>query len=578
MIKINNLNKRNSILESRISFLVLFTMILVGLYSILFFAKSVLDHKSISVLAKQQYIIEKQIPYQRGIIYFRDGKDLDSYYPMALNEDKYQLLVVPKNINDSLGTAKKLSEIIEKDYLEIHKLIDNDKLYIPPIAKKMSKDKALKILSLNLSGVLIMTQQNRLYPEDNLASQILGFVDAENIGRYGLEGHYDNELIGKSGEVVAEKDILGRFISIGSQIDAKDGANIYTTIDRNIQYMSNYFLKEAIKNMDAQKGSMVVVNAKTGGVVSMVSLPDFDPNRYYEVAEEHPEYFMNPVVSSAWEPGSVMKPIVMSMAMDLGLVEPETRERFGGNVWIQGYEIRNAMNRTFGDQNMSEVLQNSDNIAMTWLSKKMSKDEMMEYFQKFGFGEKTKIDLDAEATGHVLNINDWREISQATMSFGQGISVTPIQLVMAYSALVNEGKLMQPYIVDKIVKQNGEVIATQPNVIRQVITNDTSSKIKNMLKETIERGYDIAGNIKGYDVGGKTGTAQIPKKDGPGYEDNSQLVHTFCGYIPVDDTDYVVLIVLDRPKKHNFASDTTAPVFADFAKWILNYLEIKPKS
>ncbi len=574
MYRANNFQKRNSMIETRISFLVLAIIIFIVIFTAQFFSKSILDHTSISAWAKDQYIIEEQLPYERGEIFLSDKKYPSGYYPMALNDDRYQVLVVPKNVVNPRNTADKLSQMIGKDSNEIFDEINNDKLYVPPIAKGLDKEKADAIVQANLEGVMIMAEQARLYPEDNLASQVMGFVDAGGIGRYGLEGYYNDDLTGKSGEISAEKDILGRFISIGSQVDPEDGANIYSTIDRNIQYVSQEYLKNAISEMQADDGTIIIVNPEDGSILSMASTPDFNPNEYDKVAEEHPDYFTNSVVSDVWEPGSIMKPIVMSMAIDLGKVEPDTQDNFGGSVTIQGYTIKNAMDRTFGRETMTKVLENSDNIAMTWLSQKMSDEEMYNYFSDYGFGNYSGIDLEGDATGYILDLADWREISHATMSFGQGISVTPLQMVMAFSTLANDGKLMKPRVVNKIVKSNGEEINIGPEEVKQVVKEETANKITDMLVSVVNNGYDLQGRVEGYKIAGKTGTAQIPDENG-GYKEK-EFIHSFAGYFPADDPQYTMLIILKNPKKYNFASSTCAPYFSKLARWLLNYSEIKP--
>lgn len=576
MFKTQNFEKRNSTINTRISFLFLVIIVSAIVFTTQLFMKSVWQHDTLVALAKDQYIVEKKLPYERGNIYVKDDKYPGGYFPLALSQDRYQILVVPKNVKDYRKTAKIISEIIGQDENKIYEKINNDKLYIPPVAKNLEKNKADEILKSNLEGVMIATEQSRLYPEDDLASQVIGFVDAEGIGRYGIEGYYNSELTGKSGEISAEKDILGRFISIGNQIDPEDGSHIYSTIDRNIQYISQRYLKRAISEMEAENGEIIIIDPNTGKILSMASTPGFNPNTYYETAEEHPDYFGNSVISNVWEPGSIMKPIVMSMAIDLGKVEPDTKDNFGGSVTIQGYTIRNAMDRTFGNETMTKVLENSDNIAMTWLGKKMSDEEMYNYFNNYGFGRVSNIDLGGEASGHMLDLPDWREISHATMTFGQGISATPLQMVMAYGALANGGKLMKPYMVDKIVKSNGEEINITPEEQGQVIKKETSQKIKEMLVSVVDNGYDLQGKVEGYKIAGKTGTAQIPNKSG-GYEEND-FIHSFIGFFPADNPKYAMLIVLEKPKKFNFASSTCAPYFSQIARWLLNYSETNPES
>lgn len=568
-------NHRNSNYDIRISVLAIGYILIIIFFTYMFFSKSILDHDKIIALAQEQYIVEKDLPSSRGIIFAVDNNKKDKYYPLALNENKYEVLVVPKNIKGKESVADKLAQILKIDSKELFEKINNDKLYIPPIAKNIDKDLATQIINLNIQGVLLLSNEVRIYPEDNLASQIIGFVDAEGEGRYGLEGYYNNELKGIKGEIVGEKDILGRLISVDSVTEAKNGANLYLTIDRNIQYMATKYLKEAVEEMKAEKGQIIIIDPKTGNILSMAGLPDYNPNTYYETAKENIDYFLNPIISKVWEPGSIMKPIVMSMAINDGKVEPDTQELFGGYVNVNGYEIKNAMNRSFGRETMTQVLENSDNVAMVWVSGKFSYEEMRNYFQKFSFDKITDIDLDGETSGYLLELENWRDISKATMAFGQGISVTPLQMVLGYCAIANEGVIMKPRLVEKIEKTDGSYVEIQTEKVNEVISKETANKLKVMLISTVEKGYDMKSKIKGYTVAGKTGTAQVAKEDG-GYSDD-KFIHSFAGFAPADDPKFVMLIILENPKKHNFASDTTTPLFSKLSKWILNYYNIKPQ-
>ncbi len=560
--------------DKRISFLIAGIFVLIIIYTCQFFSKSILDHASCIAQAQDQYIVEEELPSTRGLIYASDKYNTNNYFPIALNEDTYQVSVVPKNVKDKDKLAQTLADILKIDKKEIFDQINNDKPYIPPIAKKQSKETANAVLDADLIGVIVKAEQSRIYPEDNLVSKITGFVDAGMTGRYGIEGYYNKELTGIGGEITAEKDILGRLISVGNKTEAQNGADLYLTIDRNIQYTAVEYLKKAIDEMQAERGSITIVEPKTGRVIAMASIPDYDPNTYYKTAQEHDDYFTNTVVSNVWEPGSIMKPIVMSMAMDQGKIEPDTTDDFGGSVTIQGFTIKNAMNRTFGKETMTKVLENSDNIAMTWVADKMSDEEMYNYFTNYGFGNITNIDLEGDTSGYLLPLDNWNKISHATMSFGQGISATPLQMVTAYAAIANGGKMMKPYVVDKIIKADGEQLVNEPSEVKQVIKPETAKKVTDMLVSVVDNGYDLQGKVNGYKIAGKTGTAQIADDKG-GYDENN-YIHSFAGYFPADDPKYAMLIVLEKPKKYNFASSTCAPYFSKLAQWLLNYSETKP--
>lgn len=567
--------KRNSSSIRRISFLIgiiIFASMVLGWR---LFSKSVLEHKEFTAMAQEQYIVERKIPSSRGLIYAQDKYEKIGYYPLALNEEKYQVLVIPKNLKNKSEAAKTLSSCLALDEKELWEKINNDKAYIPPIAHRLDRAKAQEILKLNLAGVLVTSEEIRTYPEDNLASQIMGFVDAEDKGRYGIEGFYNEELSGSSGEVVAEKDTLGRLISIGERIEAQDGANLYLTIDRNIQYIAQKYLSEAIKEYEAENGSVTIIEPKTGKVLAMAASPDYSPNTYYETAKEHSNYFTNPIISYVWEPGSVFKTISMAVALDLGRIEPDTEDVFSNMTVVSGYEIHTAQDKAFGRETMTKCLENSDNVCLVWVADKIGNDDFLSYLQKFNFGEKFGIDLAGEAAGTVLEKKNWRDVSRATMSFGQGISVTPLQMTMAISALANDGYLMKPYILDKMIKPNGEVIKNEPKEIRQVISKESSGKIKGMMISVVENGHGKKAKVPGYQIAGKTGTAQIPDPNGGYFED--QHIGSFGGFFPVDNPRFAMLVKLDKPKNVEWAEASAAPTFGKIAAWLLNYYEIKPE-
>lgn len=577
MIKIHSLfnNEKNSSDTKRISFLIGIIIFVSLVYSYQLFTKSVLEHGHYIALAQDQYIIEKELPSSRGLIYAVDKKIASGYYPMAINEEKYQILAIPKNIHNKKQVAKELSLKLNIEENELFEKINNDKLYIPPIAHKLDKNKADEILNLKFAGVMVTSEEIRSYPEDNLASQVLGFVDAEGKGRYGVEDYYNNELTGSSGEVVAEKDTLGRLISIGKETKPQNGANLYLTIDRNIEYMAQKYLDDALQEFKADNGSVTIVEVDTGKVLAMVASPNFNPNSYNETARDHPDYFINPIVSDVWEPGSVFKTVSVATALDLGKIEPDTEEVFSNTVVVQGYEIHTAQNKAFGRETMTQCLENSDNVCLVWIMDKVGNDDFLDYIGKFGFGQKTGIDLGSDSIGLILEKKNWRDISRATISFGQGISVSPLQMTMALAALGNGGYLMKPYVLDKMIKSDGEIIENQPQEIRQVISSETSKKITAMMISVVENGHGKKAKVAGYQIAGKTGTAQIPNQEG-GYSEEDHI-GSFGGFFPADNPKFAMLVKLDKPKNVEWAESSAAPTFGKIAQWLLNYYQIKPE-
>lgn len=572
---LNSLDQRNSISLKRISFLIGAIIFVSLIFGWQLFSKSVLDHGKYTALAEDQYIVERKIPSSRGIVYARDIKEKSQYYPLALNEEKYQVLVVPKNIKDKSRVAEVLGTHLSLDQKELFDKINNDKSYIPPITHKLDKSKAEEILNLNIVGVLIISEEDRIYPEGNLASQTIGFVDSEGKGQYGIEGYYNEELSGNSGEMKAEKDTLGRLMSIGQEIPAQNGADLYLTIDRNAQYMAQKYLAESMKTYEAENGSITVVEVKTGKILVMAASPGYDPNTYYDTAKDHSDYFTNPIIANSWEPGSVFKTISMSVALDLGKVQPDTDGTFSNMTVVQGYEIHTAQDKAFGHETMTNCLENSDNVCLVWVADKIGNDDFLSYLQKFNFGALMGIDSQGEAGGTVLAKNNWRDVSRANMSFGQGIAVTPLQMTMALAALGNGGHLMKPYIVDKMVKPDGEITENNSQEIKQVISEESSKKITSMMVSVVENGHGKKAKVIGYSIAGKTGTAQIANPAG-GYLETDHI-GSFGGFFPADDPQFAMLVKLDKPKNVEWAEQSAAPTFGKMAVWLLNYYQIKPE-
>ncbi len=533
--------------------------------------KQILEHKQYLAMAKSQQIYSKEEMAERGKILVHDDLETQgSYIEVALDVQKYSVAVVPKNVVDKIGTAKKLAENLGISQDEIFGKINNDKLYMPPIAKSLDSGVADKITALNLTGVVVLPEFNRMYPENQLLSQTLGFVSGEGEGKYGVENYYNSELTGYNGKKTAEKDIYGRMIDVVSDSAPKNGDSIYLTIDRSVQYYVEKTLEKAMTEYQVDSGSIIVVEPKTGRIIALTNKPDFNPNEYNKVAADKLGLFMNMAVSGAWEPGSIMKPITMALAIDQGKVTPETTGDYSNMVVVDGHEIHTATDKAFGHETMTQVLENSDNVAMVDVSNKLGNQAMYDNLKKFGLLDKSGIDISGESTGSAPKAKDWRNINRANISFGQGITITPIQILMAYAALANGGKLVTPQIVDKIIQSDGSTTSFQTKAVTQVVQPETAAKIKDMLVSVVVNGHGKKAAVPGFKVAGKTGTAQVAKPDGSGYQENV-FNGSFIGFAPADDPKFVMIVRLDNPKTVKFAESSATPVFGQIASYLLNY-------
>jgi cell division protein FtsI/penicillin-binding protein 2 len=540
------------------------------------FTLQVMDHSYYTALAANNHEIYQQLYPHRGSIFLQDTRDSTKEYPAAVNRQYYTLYAVPRDIpfDQVPSTTNFLAGILhysdEEKKILADKLSKKDDPY-EPIAKKVSEETKDSINASSVPGIHSTGQEFRYYPEGNLAANILGFTGqnekGELLGRYGIEGFWDSTLGGKSGFLAGEKGALGSIISVANRTlkQAEDGADLLLTIDRNLQYKSCERLQEGFVQYQAKSASLILMDPKTGAILSMCSLPDFDPNNYSNVKDVG--VYNNTSIFTPYEPGSVFKPIIMSAALDLGLVNPFTTYTDTGERIINRYKIHNALNKVYGLATMTNVLENSINTGMIWVSEKIGKVRFKEYVKKFGFGEKTGIGLDTETAGDISHFNDSADIYTAVGSFGQGFSVTPLQIATAYAALANGGKMPKPYIVDEIRHVSGQVEKTEPQ--SEVVISPSADKlITGMLISVVEKTYAKVASLPNYYIAAKTGTAQIAAKGG-GYEVD-KTNHTFVGYFPATDPKFVLLVKYEEPKQ-NWAESTAAPVFKDVAKFVLDY-------
>lgn len=552
--------------------LFVFIALVSGIFFFKLFQLQILEHTRLASAAEEQSTAQTTRPAQRGQIFAtdRDGKR----YTLAVSDWRYQLQISPRQVKNKRKLLELLrADIPSLDIEDVLKKIDNDKIYVPPIIKDLDKSTAQKITDKKYAGVSLLPFLLRIYPDgEGIAPQLLGFVGADGEGKYGVEAIHDSVLSGSSGSQVAKRDSLGRLIDILGGKEATAGQDIVLTIDYNLQYNVETRLAEAIKKYEADSGSIVVMEPKTGAILAMAGSPKFDPNKFSELAGDEQYRFLAPAATNVYEAGSVIKPITMSMAIDLGKVTPETTHEVGGSVTIAGYEIRNAEDKVYGNQTMSQVLQNSDNIQMVWLSGEIGAEKEREYFDKYGFGKKTGLDVVGESAGRLPEKKEWNELLRSTAAFGQGISTTVVQLAAAYAVIANGGTTVQPHLVEKYVNGDQESEIERPKG-GQIISSDTAASIRQMLVGVVEFGHGKRAKVEGVKVGGKTGTAEVPNPEGGYYEDRH--IGTFAGLFPADDPKFVMVVRLDNPKTVKFAESSAAPTFGEIANWITNYYQLR---
>jgi len=405
-------------------------------------------------------------------------------------------------------------------------------------------------------------------------SGFLGDSQEGSVGRYGLEGYYEQILHGTPGSLVGEKDARGTILkSLGENENAaRAGDDLILTIDPNVQSIVEEKLKIEIEKWSADAGTVIVMDPITGAVRAMASYPNFNLNNYSEV--EDAGVYANPAVSHIFEPGSVFKPITLAAGLDSKAITPSTTFENTGSVKIGNYTISNVVQEAIGTRTMTETLEESLNTGAIFAEQKTGDETFKKYVQDFGFDEKTGIDLFAETQGNIANLSENRPINFATASFGQGIAVTPIAMANAISAIANNGQLMRPYVVQVIRHANGQEEKTVPKVIRKILSQRTVTDLTAMMVSVVRNGTGKRAQIEGYTIAGKTGTAQVANSDRRGYSDKD--IHTFAGFFPAFDPKVLIFIKLDDPKGVRYAEGSAVPLFKEIAQYLITYYSIPP--
>ncbi len=424
-----------------------------------------------------------RLPIQaiRGEILSADG------FPLATNKITYLLYANPKVVENKSTYARLLAPILEMEEASISARLEKDLFWVN-VASKLPDTKKREIEKLKLDGIGFQEQSDRYYPEASMAAHLVGFLGKDqsggNHGFFGLEGQYNAQMQGRDGSLYVVKDALGHPVVNDIREEKKiDGRSITLSIDRTIQYILDKRLKEGVIKYDAAGGSLIALDTKTGKILGMSSVPNFNPQIYYEFPQTS---LKNPAISDLYEPGSTFKPLVMAAAIDLGKVKPDTKCTIcDGPVPIGEYDIKTWNSKYYPNSTMTEVIQHSDNTGMVFTGKKLGEENLLSYIRRFGIGEATGVDLQGEATGELRE--QWGEIDLATATFGQGISITPLQLISAINAIANDGKLMKPYVVEKITQTDGKVIPIKPQEVRKVIKESTATVMTWMMVNAVEK-------------------------------------------------------------------------------------------
>ena len=566
----------DKVFERRIRTVLLFFLVACTALLGRIFVMQIVRHDQYVDLAIKQHGLTKELSSERGVI-FSVEKNGDEV-PLAFNKTYKVLVASPKEIEHPEETASLLASAFSLDQADALARLSKTGDPYEIIARKVEPKAAEEFLQRGIKGVSFEDEMRRVYPNGMMAAHLLGFVSGaqgEEAGQYGIERSYERDLSGATGLLSGMKDASGLLLALGRRVihPPKNGSSVTLTIDYPIQRKAEDVLAAAVEKWGASSGLVIVLEPKTGRILAEASRPVFDPNAFS--AEKDFSVFLNPAAEFSYEFGSVMKPITMAAAIEEKKVTPDSTYHDTGEAHIGSFTIRNFDGNAYDTQTMTQVLEKSLNTGLVHVARLLGKAKQEEYLRRFGFGVKTGIDLPGEVAGDLSNLQHGRDSDFATASFGQGIAVTPIQLAMATAAIANKGVLMRPYVVEKIRDDSGNETVRSPETIRQVISPETAETLTKMLVSVVKNGYEDRAGVKGYLVAGKTGTAEIPRKDGRGYLKDA-ATHTFVGFAPAFDPRFLILLQLNEPRGNRFAANTLTPVFHDLAEFILHYYEVPP--
>ncbi len=526
-------------------------------------------HGWLAEMAQREHFRDEQIPARRGAIYDGHGSVL------ATNEAVDSVYAARKQIEDPAKVAQVLSGLVDVPEQTILERISDPQLQFVRLKTWVTADVSQKIRDKRLAGIFLEPTTRRTYPQTSLAAHLLGFTNQDGAGQYGLEEFYNQALAGTAGHLRAEVDTAGRPINFSTPREAspaRDGADLVTSIDSALQYIAERELADAVKKHKASGGSIVVMEPHSGEIMAMASVPAFDPNRY---GDSDAASFPNPAVSKIYEPGSTFKIITMSIGLAEKAVEPTTPIYDPGYLSLAGIHITNWNGKGHSPENATQVLQYSSNVGAATIGWKVGAPKYYPHIQDYGLGVPTGIDLAGELPGQVVYPNqpNWSPSNLVTNSFGQGIAVTPLQLVTAVSAVANGGMQVKPHVVREI---RGADAPQRPitGEVRRVLEPQVAATLTKMLVDSAKIGEAQFAVVPGFNVAAKTGTAQVASPTG-GYAEG-KFIASLMGFAPANDPKFVMLVKIDEPQDVPFGSEVAAPVWREIAKQLFVHFKIEP--
>lgn len=510
-------------------------------------------------LAERQQVREYATASKRGVIYDRNGEEL------AVSRRMATIGADPLLVSDPEATAAALAPILDMDPTELAGRLRGEGRYVL-LARRVEPAVGDSVLQLKLRGIVVHPEEKRVYPKGALAPQLLGFVGTENMGLAGIEKQYDDVLTGDEGLRRIVGDPFGRTLGVLFDKAGAEGRSVVLTIDEDIQFVAEQALAAAVEKFGALKGTAVVLDPKSGEVLAMANVPYFDTNQFGSEPEENRR---NTAVNDQYEPGSTFKMVVAAAALEDGLVTPDTPFELARSITVYDRTVHEAHEdlpptRTL---TVTQILAQSSNVGAVTLGLRVGKQRLVDIIKDFGFTTPTGMDFPGEASGSMLAADKWSGSTIANVPIGQGISVTSVQLAAAYGAVANDGVYVQPHLTT-------DATLVPP---RRVVSSAVARQLRDMLLVTVAEGTGVNARVEGYEVAGKTGTAQKVLPGGRGYSEDA-FVASFVGMVPADDPALVILVTVDEPTAEYYGSVVAAPVFAEIAEFSLSRLAIPPSS
>ncbi|PLX81649.1 MAG: penicillin-binding protein [Desulfuromonas sp.] len=513
---------------------------------------------------------QKVIPLtpQRGTIFDRNSE------VMALSVEADSIYLEPSKARAGKVKARDLAAALSLPHKAVAAKLKSEKRFLW-LKRQVPPRVSEKVRALKLPGVNFIKEHKRYYPNSKIGAQVVGFTGIDPEGLEGVELKYDSVILGQGGYLVTERDALGRGIGSGEP-EIKGGSrgdDLYLTLDKNLQYIAEKELAAGVRKANAKAGTVVVLEPRTGKVLAMASQPDFNPNAFNKY---RPRQWRNRALIDTFEPGSTMKIFLLAAALNEGAVRPEELiDCEKGEFRVGGKVIHD--HHPYEQLSVADILKVSSNIGSAKIGKILERDRLYSYLTGFGFGAPSGVDLPGETSGLLRKPSRWFEVDLAAISFGQAITVTPLQLALATAAIANGGTLMEPYVVERVVDSYGEVVdRRKPRAVRRVVNEKVARIVREMMvRVTEEGGTGTRGAVTGYRVAGKTGTAQKVDPVTRGYSVDKR-VSSFVGMVPAEDPELVVLVVIDEPEGQTYGGVVAAPVFSRIAEQALRHLKVAP--